>query len=184
MFIKILIGLLIVLGLVAMLIASRPSAFRVTRSMSIAAAPSAIFPLVNDFRNWPDWSPWDKFDPNMTKTYEGPPKGVGAVYRWSGNKHVGEGSTTITESKPNELVRMRLQFVRPFRCDNPVEFRFQPAGNETLVTWSMTGDYNFVTKAMGLVVNMDKMTGDQFTEGLTNLKRIAEGIKEPAGASA
>jgi len=174
MFIKILIGLVVIVGLLAMYVASRPTDFRVTRKASMLAQPSAVFPLVNDFRRWPTWSPWDKFDPAMKKTYEGPPEGVGAVYRWSGNNQVGKGSTTIMESKPNELVRMRLQFIRPFACDNPVEFRFQPQGNETVVTWDMTGKYNFINKAMGLFINMDKMSGDQFTEGLNNIKRIVE----------
>lgn len=174
MVIKILIGLIIVISLLAVYIASRPTNFRVSRSAAMLAQPSAIFPLVNDFRKWPLWSPWDKFDPAMKKTYEGPPEGVGAVYRWSGNSQVGEGSTTITESKPNELVRMRLLFLRPFACDNPVEFTFRPQGKETVVTWDMTGKYNFVTKAIGLFMNMDKMSGDQFTEGLANLKRNVE----------
>jgi hypothetical protein len=178
MFVKILITVAVLIALLAVLIASRPTHFRVTRSAAVCAQPSAIFSYVNDFRKWPTWSPWDKFDPNMKKSYEGPPEGVGAVYRWSGNGKVGEGSTTIVESRPHDLIRMRLQFVRPFACDNPVEFTFQPQGNETLVTWSMTGDYNFVTKAMGLVINMDKMSGDQFTEGLANLKRVVE--KAPA----
>jgi hypothetical protein len=174
MILKILIGFLFVLGLLAAYIASRPTNFRVTRSAAMAAPAAAIFSLVNDFRKWTAWSPWDKFDRTLKKSYEGPPEGVGAVYRWSGNSQVGEGSTTITESKPNELVRIRLQFVRPFKCDNPVEFTFRPQGNETVVTWDMTGKYNFITKAMGLFINMDKMTGDQFTEGLANLKRIVE----------
>jgi hypothetical protein len=174
MILKILIGVVIVLGVLAIFISSRPTNFRVTRKAAMLAQPTAIFPLVNDFRQWPKWSPWDKFDPKMKKTYEGPPEGVGAVYRWSGNNQVGEGSTTITESRSNELVRMRLQFVRPFACDNPVEFTFQPQGKETIVTWDMTGKYNFITKAMGLFINMDKMSGDQFTEGLNNIKRIVE----------
>jgi hypothetical protein len=171
---KALIGLFIVLAIVAMYINSRPGPFRVSRSMAMLAPPAAIFALVNDFRRWREWSPWDKYDAKMKRDYEGPPEGVGAIYRWSGNGQVGEGSTTIVASQPNERINIRLQFVRPFKCDNPVEFTFQPRGDETVVTWTMTGKYNFATKAIGLVMNMDQMTGNQFTEGLTNLKRIVE----------
>jgi hypothetical protein len=174
MLFKLLIGLLIVVGLLAVYIASRPTNFRVTRSAAMACQPSAIFPHVNNFRNWSTWSPWERLDPAMRKTYEGPPEGVGAVYRWSGNGQVGEGSTTITEARPHERIRMRLQFVRPFACDNPVEFTFRPQGNETIVTWDMTGKYNFITKAMDLAINMDKMTGGQFEQGLANLRAIVE----------
>jgi hypothetical protein len=173
---KVLIGLLVLAGALAIYINSRPGPFRVSRSLAMLAPPATIYPLVNDFREWRTWSPWDKYDVNMKRTYEGPPEGVGAVYRWSGNGQVGEGSTTIVASHPPERINMRLQFVRPFKCDNPVEFTFTPKGDETVVTWSMTGKYNFATKAIGLVMNMDKMTGDQFTEGLTNLKRIVEKV--------
>jgi hypothetical protein len=165
---------LVVAGLLAIFIATRPGPFRVSRVATILAAPAAIFPHVNDFRKWSAWSPYDRFDPNLKKTFEGPPAGAGAVYRWNGNGRVGEGSTSIVESRPHDLIRIRLQFVRPFKCDNPVEFTFEPQGDATRVTWTMTGEYNFMTKAIGLIMNMDKMTGDQFAEGLANLKRVVE----------
>jgi hypothetical protein len=171
---KVLISVLLLAGALATYIQSRPGPFRVSRSLSMLAPPAAIFPLVNDFHRWREWSPWDKFDVNMSRSYDGPDQGVGAVYRWSGNSQVGEGTTTIVASQPHERIAIRLQFVRPFKCDNPVEFTFRPKGEETMVTWTMTGTYNFMTKAIGLMMNMDKMSGDQFTAGLTNLKRIVE----------
>ena len=174
MIVKSVLGLVFIVAVLALFIAMRPSHFRITRAATMLAAPSAVFPHVNDFHKWQAWSPWERLDSAMKKSYEGPPAGVGAVYRWSGNGQVGEGSTTITESKPNELIRIRLQFIRPFACDNPVEFTFRPQGKETLVTWNMSGKYSFITKAMGLVINMDKMSGDQFEKGLANLKGIVE----------
>ena len=134
-----------------------------------------IFPLVNDFHQWTAWSPYDKRDPAMKRTYEGPPAGTGASYAWSGNGHVGEGRSTIIESRPSELVRIKLEFVRPFAGTNTAEFTFQPQGKRTTVTWALAGKYNFMSKAVGLVMNMDKMIGGDFDEGLANLKTVVEG---------
>ena len=135
---QILIGVAVVVILFIVIVALRPSAFRISRSKSMSGSPSAAFAMVNDHHNWSDWSPWDKLDANMKKTYEGPESGVGAIYRWSGNGSVGEGSNTIVESRPSELIRMKLEFLRPFKGTNDVEFTFQPDGDQTIVTWTMT----------------------------------------------
>ncbi len=116
-------------------------------------------------------------DPNATESFEGEKAGPGAIMRWSGNNEVGEGSMTILESKPNELITMRLDFIRPFAGTNSVEFFFKPQGNETFMIWTMAGKTNFMTKAIGLVMNCDKMVGDQFDQGLSNLKDVVEGKK-------
>ena len=120
------------------------------------------------------WSPWLKFDPNVKITHEGPPAGNGAIESWEGNKNVGAGRMTVVESRPNELVRLKLEFFRPFAATNMAEFTFQPQSNGTNVTWAMTGQKNFMTKAMDLVMNMDKMIGGNFDKGLADLKTIAE----------
>src|SRR5207237_3179299 len=110
----------------------------------------------------------------MKQNYEGAPAGVGAMYSWNGNRNVGEGRMTITESRPNNLVRVKLEFMRPFAGINDVEFSFKPDGNQTRVTWSMAGKKHFVVKAFGLFMSMDKMIGGMFDQGLGQLKTIAE----------
>lgn len=169
--------LYIALGLIVILvvvIALQPAEFSVTRSTSIAAPPATIFAQVNEFQKWRAWSPWEGIDPNLKRTYEGPPAGVGSVYRWSGNAKVGEGSMIIDESKPGEFVRFTLEFLKPFKGTNHAEFTFVPNGRQTKVIWSMSGRKNFITKAFGLFVSMDKMIGGEFEKGLAQLKTISE----------
>ena len=174
MFVYVLIAALIAIGVLALLIARQPERFSVERSISVAAPLEQVFAQVNDLHNWEQWSPWAKRDPNMTKVYEGPAAGVGAVYHWSGNKEVGEGSSTIIESRPGELVRFRLEFLRPFQACNEVLFRFQSEGQNTRVSWTMSGHNNFISKAVHLVMDMDKMCGGDFELGLAQLKAISE----------
>lgn len=106
--------------------AMQPTDFRVSRAATISAPPPAVFAQVNDFHKLEAWSPYDKRDPAMKKTYEGAPAGTGASYSWNGNNEVGEGRSTITDSRPNDLIRIKLQFVRPFACTNTAEFTFKP----------------------------------------------------------
>ena len=172
---NILLGLVAVVAVLAVVIAMRPSDFRVSRSAKFAASPSAVFAQVNDFHNWEAWSPWAKMDPNATSPFEGPSAGEGAKFYWSGNNDVGEGSMTLMESRPNDLIRIKLDFVRPFAGTNDVDFTFKPEGNhETAVTWSIAGKNNFMSKAVGLFMDCEKMTGDQFEKGLANMKSIVE----------
>src|ERR1700733_465190 len=124
--------------------------------------PQAGFPQVNDLHNWEAWSPWVKPDPNMNMVKTRPEVGTRATYPWTGNSKVGEGRMTIVESRPSELVRIKLEFMKPFAATNASEFTFQPQGTQTTVTWSMTGKRNFMTKAMSLVMSMEKMLGGQF----------------------
>lgn len=159
----------------AILVASRPSEFRISRSAVIFAPPSAAFVLVNDLRRWPEWSPWAKMDPEARYSYEGPSSGVGAATSWAGRK-TGEGSMTITESRPDRFVRFRLEFVKPFRASNTAEFNFTSEGGQTVVAWTMTGRNSFVCKAMGLILNCEKMCGNQFEQGLADLKLLAEAV--------
>ncbi len=178
MLMPILVGLAVIVVLFLIIVATRPSDFRVTRSDAIAAPAEQVFPQVNELRNWEAWKPWGKMDPNCKMTYEGPPAGVGASYAWAGNNKVGEGRKTITESQPNELVRFRLEFAKPMKATNTAEFTFKPDGDQTVVTWTMSGKNNFIGKAFGLVVNCDKMVGDQFEKGLAQMKSLAEAAAE------
>jgi len=156
-------------------VAMQPADFKVERSATMRAPAPAAFAQVNDFQNWRAWSPWEKVDPQLKRQYQGPKAGTGAVYAWQGNKDVGEGRMTITESKPAELVRIKLEFFQPFAATNTAEFSFKPAGpDSTAVTWTMTGQNNFVSKAICMFVNMDKMVGGMFEQGLTQMKSVVE----------
>lgn len=156
-------------------VAMQPSDFRIERSATMRAPAPAAFAQVNDFQNWQAWSPWEKVDPALKRQYEGPRAGTGAVYAWQGNKDVGEGRMTITDSKPAELVRIKLEFFKPFAATNAAEFSFKPAGPDTTaVTWTMTGQNSFLSKAICLFVNMDRMVGGMFEQGLTQMKTVVE----------
>lgn len=173
----------IVVVLVAGIVALQPAEFRVARTATIAAPASAVFAQVNDFRNWEAWSPWARRDPAMRKTFEGAPAGVGAVYTWAGNGEVGEGRSTIVASRPDDLIRIRLEFVRPFETTSVAEFTFAPRGTDTAVTWSLTGTKSFVAKAMGLVMSMDRMVGGDFETGLAQLKSVVEAAPRHGAAA-
>ena len=160
-------------------VAMQPADFKVERSATMRAPAPAAFAQVNDFQNWRAWSPWEKVDPQLKRQYQGPKAGTGAVYAWQGNKDVGEGRMTITESKPAELVRIKLEFFKPFAATNAAQFSFKPAGQggadaSTLVTWTMSGQNNFLSKAMCMFVDMDKMVGGMFEQGLTQMKTVVE----------
>lgn len=170
----ILIAIPVVIVVLLLIIAMQPADFRVARTITIAAPPEAIFPNVNELKKWDAWSPWMKLDPEAKSTFEGPPAGTGAVMSWAGNKNVGEGKMTVIESRPPELVRLRLDFYKPMAGTSEAEFTFKPGDNQTTVTWSMTGKNNFMAKAIHLFMNMDKMIGGQFEKGLTAMKSQVE----------
>ena len=174
MLVKILIAFIVIVLVVLVVVAWQPATFRIARSVTISAPPERVFAEVNDLHKWEAWSPWLKADPAAKTAYEGAPAGAGAAFRWSGNKDVGEGRMTITESRPNQLVRLRLDFMRPFASSSVAEFTFAPDGDRTRVTWSMTGDKNLLAKAIHLVLDMDKMVGTKFDEGLAQMKVVAE----------
>jgi uncharacterized protein YndB with AHSA1/START domain len=171
---KILLGLVAVLVVLAAVIAMQPADFAITRSTTIDAPPATVFGQVNDFHKWEAWSPWAKMDPEMKTTYEGPAAGTGAMYSWVGNSKVGEGKMTIVESRPDELVKIRLEFLKPFAATNDTEFAFKPDGTGTHVTWTMSGKNGFVSKAFSLCMDMDKMVGGDFEKGLAQMKSASE----------
>ena len=171
---KILLALLLIVVVFVIVVATRRADFQITRSTTIAAPAVVVFAQVNDFHKWDAWSPWAKLDPTMKQTHEGASAGPGAIYTWSGNKDVGEGRMTLTESRANELVRIKLEFLKPFPTINTTEFSFKPEGTQTAVVWSMTGTNNFMAKAFCMFMNMDKMVGGDFEKGLVQLKTVAE----------
>lgn len=171
---KILIGVAGVIVALCGVIAMQPSTFTVQRSATFKATPDVTFALVNDFHRWEGWSPWQKLDPNQKMTFEGAPTGQGAKYGWSGNDQVGEGRMTIEESKANELVRIKLEFLKPWATTNSTTFAFSPAAEGVSVTWKMEGHNDFMGKAMSLFMDMDQMVGKDFENGLANMGKAAE----------
>ena len=171
---KILIAIAVIVVVFLIVVALQPGDFRVARTATMSAPASAVFAQVNELRNWEAWSPWAKLDPAAKNAFEGPPAGTGAIFRWAGNNQVGEGSMTITESRPSELVRFKLEFLKPMAGTSTTEFTFKPGGHQTTVTWSMSGENNFIAKAMCLFMSIDKMVGGQFEQGLAAMKSIVE----------
>jgi len=174
MVLKVLIALVAVVAAFAAFVALQPSEYRIARSATIAAPASDVFAQVNDFHKWDAWSPWAKLDPNAKTAFEGPSAGEGAVFAWAGNREIGEGRMTLTQSRPAELIRIKLDFVQPMAGTSTAEFTFKPEGDRTAVTWAMFGQNNFVARAICLFMNQDKMLGGYFEKGLENLKAVAE----------
>lgn len=173
MFKKILVGLVVVLGGFAVIVATRPDTFRVERKARIEAPASVLFGVAQDFHRWGEWSPWEKLDPAMKKSYSGA-SGVGASYEWEGNDAVGQGRMTITELIAPERIGIKLEFKKPFAATNQTTFTFKPADSGTQASWLIEGHANFMVKAMSLFQSMDEMVGKDFEEGLANLKRVGE----------
>lgn len=164
------IAVIVLIAVVAM----QPTDFRITRTGTISAPASAVFAQVNDLHQWEPWSPWAKLDPEAKNSFEGPLSGTGAVMRWAGNKEVGVGSMTIMESRPDEFIKFKLEFLKPFAATNTAEFTFKTEGDQTTVSWSMCGKNNFLGKAMSLIMSCDKMVGGQFEKGLAAMKSVVE----------
>jgi len=170
----ILLALAFIAILFIVVIAGRPDEFVVSRSTKISAPPERVFPHVNDLHQWEAWSPWAKLDPDAKHSFAGADSGTSAAMAWEGNKKIGAGKMTITESQPSELIRFRLEFIRPFPATNTAEFNFKPEGGRTVVTWTMLGKTNFFFKEFGLFMNCDDMVGKDFEKGLATLKSVAE----------
>ena len=165
--------LVLIVGFV-ILVALQPSKFHIERTAVVNAPADAVFPLINNFQEWSKWSPYEKLDPNLQRTFTGPESGPGASYAWSGNDQAGAGMMTIMESKPNELVSIKLEFSKPFEMVSQATFTLVPSGETTRVTWAMDGENNFVCKAFSLFMNMDQMVGKDFEVGLANLNTAAQ----------
>ena len=174
MILKIVVAILVVVAAMLVIAATKPNAFRIQRSLAIQAPPEKIFPLINDFHNWPQWAPRDREDSTMKRTFSGPENGVGAMSDWSGTGQTGAGRMTITESIPSKSVTVEVDWRRPFAARNINQFTLEPDGTATTVTWTMQGPNLFMMKLMSLFTNMDRMMGEHFESGLQNLKQAAE----------
>ena len=167
-------AIVLIITVFCVVVAMQPAHYTVERSTTINAPAPVVFAQVNDFHKWQAWSPWEKIDPNMKKEFSGAAAGNGAVYSWAGNNDVGEGRMTITDSRPSDLIKIKLEFVKPFTATNATDFIFTPQGNQTNVKWTMSGENNFVAKAFSMFMNMDKMVGTDFEKGLGQLKTVSE----------
>ena len=167
------IGALLIVSLLAYA-ATKPDTFRVQRTATIAAPPEKVFRLIQDLHQWASWSPWEKMDPAMKKTYSGAPQGTGAALEWDGNNDVGTGRMEIVSTVPSSRIVIKLDFLKPFEAHNQAEFTVEGSASSTIVTWAMHGPQPFSMKVMDLVMGMDKMVGKDFETGLANLKQLAE----------
>ena len=165
--------LIAAVGIVAMA-AAKPDSFRVQRSITIKAPPTRIYALINDFKAWPKWSPYENRDPNMQRKLSGTDSGQGAIYEWNGDKNVGQGRMEILESTAPAKIVIKLDFLKPFEAHNTATFTMVPNGDTTEVTWAMDGPSPFISKVMSIFMNFDKLIGTDFVAGLANLKRITE----------
>jgi uncharacterized protein YndB with AHSA1/START domain len=170
------IGIVVLVVIAAALIfaATKPDNFRIERSTQIKAPAAKVFALINDFHQWEAWSPWEKIDPALKRTYGGAASGTGAVYEWSGNKDIGQGRMEIVESTPASKVALKLDFMKPFEAHNMVEFTLAEQGGATTLTQAMYGPSPYMSKVMSLFFSMEKMVGPKYEEGLASIKAIAE----------
>ncbi len=152
----------------------QPNTFRVQRTARIAAPPEKVYPLVSDLHRFAEWSPYEKKDPDMKRSYSGAVSGQGAVYSWDGDNNVGAGNLGIASLSPPSRVIMNLNMVRPFSAHNIVEFTLEPKDQATTVTWALHGPMPFISKVMCLFLSMDKMVGGDMETGLASLKTLAE----------
>jgi hypothetical protein len=175
MFILWVLALLAVFVLWVLLVAStRPDTFSVQRSLIIRASAKACFDQVNEFKKWEKWSPWEDVDPAVKRIYEGPEAGVGSIYHYQGNSKLGEGRLTITESRPAELVHLKMEFLKPFKATHDTDITFKAEGDRTVIYWRMSGRNNLTAKVIHLFMNMDKLIGDNFIKGMERIKTIVE----------
>ena len=166
--------LAIAIAIVLILALTKPDTFRVQRATSIKAPSDKIFPLINDFHQWVTWSPYEKKDPAMKRTYSGAESGKGAVYAWDGNNNVGSGRMEILDTSVPSKIVIKLDFFKPFEGHNTAEFTMLPQGDATNLVWLMHGPAPFMSKVMQVFMNVDNMVGKDFEIGLANLKRLTE----------
>ena len=166
--------LAVLIGLLLIYASTRPDSFRIERSITVASPPGKVFALINNFHQWELWSPWEKVDPQIQRSYSGPAEGPGAIYAWQGNKDIGSGRMEIVAATAPTQLEIKIDFITPFEAHNTVSFTLVPQGQATLVTQAMYGPSPFVSKLMSVFFSMDKMVGSKYEEGLATLKALAE----------
>ena len=178
MIFKVFVSIVVIVAAFLGYVAMQPSDFRIIREIKINTPAEIPFANVNDLHKFDAWNPWSKIDPQAKQTFEGPSAGKGASSSWEGNKEVGSGRMTITDSQPNNLILMTLDIFKPYTATNNIEFSFKSEGNQTTVSWAMSGKSNFIAKILCVFINRDKMIGKEFEKGLEQLKIISESEKK------
>jgi hypothetical protein len=170
---KILIGLAVLIVAILLFATTKPDTFHFERSTTINAPPEKIEPLIADFRQWPEWSPWEKLDPDMKRTFSGTASGPGAIYEWAGSSDVGSGRMEILSASPSQ-VQIKLDFIEPMATSNMTHFLLKPSANSTDVVWTMDGPMPYMSKLMTVFVSMESLLSKDFEQGLGDLKKAAE----------
>ncbi len=171
--------ILLLIGVIVILIAGlmAPKETNITATTTINAPREAVWEQMVKFKNWPNWSPWHKMDPDQTLTYAGTDGEVGSSYSWKGEK-TGEGtmSNTIVEGM---RMHYQLKFVKPFEATSDGIITAEDGGNGTTsAKWTFHGNNDkFLMRAMGYLMGMDKELQKQFDEGLANMKAYVESHK-------
>jgi len=167
------IAMAVIVVALVVYVVTRPDTFRIERSASIKATPDKIHPLINNLQAWGSWSPWEKIDPDMKRTFSGAAAGMGAAYDWDGNKNIGSGRMEILETSLSRIL-IKLDFFKPFEAHNMAEFILVQDGDATRVSWAMYGPNSLISKLLSLFFSMEKMVGGAFEQGLADLKAQAE----------
>lgn len=170
------IAIIVVVAVAAVLIYAslQPDTFEIRRTARIQAPPEKIYPYLNDFQQAMAWSPYEKKDPAMKRSFSGAVSGKGSIYEFEGNQEVGSGRLEILDSTPNSKVTLRLDMYKPFKGSNTIEYILEPGSEATDMTWSMRGEAPFISKVICLFMDMDKMVGKDFEAGLASLKSLVE----------
>ena len=174
MVLKILALIALLVAAVLLFAATKPGTFHIQRSIAIQAPPQKIFALINNLHNWPLWEPQDKTEASMKRSFSGLDSGPGAISDWSGAGSTGAGRMIITESVPPQRVIVQVDWQKPFAARNLNQFTLEPDSTSTRVTWSMQGPNLYIMKLMSVFTDMDRMMGEHFETGLSNLKSVAE----------
>lgn len=145
-------------------------AYHVERSVKITAPSAKVRDVLEDFSEWPKWSPWLCMEPETKLNFFGEPKTVEHGYEWEG-KVVGAGKMRLA-AKDHQHLTMDLEFLRPFKSRAGIRFDIDQRGDETGVTWHMDGKLPFfmffMTNAMKTYIGMD------YERGLKMLKEYVE----------
>jgi uncharacterized protein YndB with AHSA1/START domain len=161
----------LIVGFIAAALLKSPD-FRVERSITVAAPPEAVFVWFNSHRKFNEFNPWLKMDPGAKVEYHGPETGVGSASAWEGRR-TGKGRATITESRPNELIRLRMDWLEPMEGVSTVDYLFKSDGGKTTVTWAMHGrNEGLLARMISLVMNCESMCGPEFEKGLADMAKL------------
>ena len=173
MFKKIAIAIFALIAGILIFAATKPDTFHFERATTINASPEKIALFLVDFHQWPAWSPWEKLDPNMKRTYSGAESGAGAIYEWEGNSDVGAGRMEILSATPTQ-VEIKLDFIAPMTTSNMTKFVLTPAASGTNVSWTMDGPMPYMSKLVTVFASMESLLSEDFESGLAQLKAAAE----------